>query len=84
MNCRAPGCHGEYEIREVVHTVTYRAARIAITGVPAAICLDCGHTVVGPEALGRLDTSLRGLRAVRPSRSGTPVAAGWRTIRCAP
>jgi YgiT-type zinc finger domain-containing protein len=81
MKCAQPDCDGEYETREVVYAVNYRAVRIAVEGLPAAICPQCGHTVISSEALCRLDTSLR---ALRPSRPEAVLPSGWRTVRCAP
>lgn len=42
MRCSIEGCPGEYEQREVVHTVRQGIRIIVIDHVPAEVCTTCG------------------------------------------
>jgi YgiT-type zinc finger domain-containing protein len=62
MSCATADCTGEYESREITHTVIYRASRVVVEGLPAGVCPDCGHTRVAAETLARMDRLLRSRR----------------------
>ena len=45
------GCPGEYEQREVVHTVRQGDRIIVIDHVPAEVCNVCGDVLFTPETV---------------------------------
>jgi YgiT-type zinc finger domain-containing protein len=65
MKCSVEGCPGEYEEKEIVHTVRYRGQVIVIDHVPAEVCSVCGDVLLKPEAVRRIETLLR--TAPRPA-----------------
>ena len=58
MKCSINGCPGEYEQREVVHTVRQGNRIIVIDHVPAEVCRICGDVLFTPETV-RLIEQLR-------------------------
>lgn len=67
MNCSIQGCPGEYEKREIVHTVRFRGEIIVFDRVPAEVCSVCGDTLLAPETVRRIESLLKAKR--RPSKS---------------
>ncbi len=67
MKCSVAGCPGEYEQREIVHTVRHRGEVIVIDHVPAEVCPLCGDVLLAPETVRHIEAILdeRG----RPSRT---------------
>jgi YgiT-type zinc finger domain-containing protein len=61
-NCVSPGCRGEYEPREITHSVTWQAGAVVIDRVPAAVCPRCGGAVLEEVTLSRIDEILRSRR----------------------
>ena len=59
MRCSIVGCTGEYEERQIVHTVRYRGQIIVIDHVPAEVCAVCGDVLLKPETGRRLEELLR-------------------------
>ncbi len=59
MKCSVEGCPGEYEEREIVHTVRYRGEVVVIDHVPAEVCSVCGDVLLKPETVRRIDALLR-------------------------
>jgi hypothetical protein len=59
MKCATPDCAGEYESREITHTVTCLATRVVVEHLPAGICPDCGHTRIADETLAHVERLLR-------------------------
>jgi YgiT-type zinc finger domain-containing protein len=59
MNCSVQGCPGEYEQKQIVHTVTYRGEIIVIEGVPAEVCSICGDVLFTPETVRKVETLLK-------------------------
>src|SRR5579885_2428580 len=55
MKCSIEGCPGEYEQREVVHTVRQGERIIVIDHVPAEVCTICGDTLFTPETVRKLE-----------------------------
>ena len=65
MKCSIEGCQGEYEERQVVHTVRHKGQVIVIDHVPAEGCFACGDVLLKPEIIRRIETLLR--EAPRPA-----------------
>ena len=59
MKCSFKGCPGEYEEKEIVHTVRYHDQVIVIDHVPAEVCSVCGDTLFRPETVRRIEKLLR-------------------------
>lgn len=59
MKCTIQGCPGEYEEREIVHTVRYRGRVVVIDGVPAEVCSVCGDVLLKPETVRHIEELLR-------------------------
>jgi YgiT-type zinc finger domain-containing protein len=56
MRCSIDGCPGEYEHREVVHTVRQGDRIIVIDHVPAEVCTICGDVLFTPETVRRIES----------------------------
>ena len=67
MSCSIEGCPGEYEKREVVHTVRQGNRIIVIDHVPAEVCTICGDVLFTPETVRQIE-SLRHTKA-SPTRT---------------
>ncbi|MGH7960616.1 MAG: YgiT-type zinc finger protein [Candidatus Binatia bacterium] len=59
MKCSLHGCPGEYEERQIVHTVRYRGQVIVVDHVPAEVCSVCGDVLLKPETVRRIEKVLR-------------------------
>lgn len=59
MKCTIEGCPGEYEDRQIIHTVRYRGRVIVIDQVPAEVCTVCGDVLLKPETVRRIETMLK-------------------------
>lgn len=59
MKCSIAGCPGEYEERQIVHTVRHRGQIIVINHVPAEVCSVCGDVLLKPETVRRIEELLR-------------------------
>jgi YgiT-type zinc finger domain-containing protein len=55
MRCNIEGCPGEYEQREVVHTVHQGNRIIVIDHVPAEVCTTCGDVLFPPETVRQIE-----------------------------
>lgn len=55
MRCSIEGCPGEYEQREVVHTVRQGDRILVIDHVPAEVCTVCGDVLFMPETVRRIE-----------------------------
>ncbi len=67
MKCTIVGCPGQYEERQVVHTVRYRGQVIVIDRVPAEVCSVCGDVLLKPETVRRIEELLEA--AGEPART---------------
>ena len=65
MNCSIQGCPGEYEERQIVHTVRYQGQVIVIDHVPAEVCAVCGDVLLKPETVREIEALLD--RATQPA-----------------
>ena len=59
MKCSIEGCPGEYEAREIVHTVRHHGQVVVIDRVPAEVCSMCGDVLLKPETVRQIETLLR-------------------------
>jgi YgiT-type zinc finger domain-containing protein len=59
MKCSIAGCPGEYEERQIVHTVRHHGQVIVIDHVPAEVCSVCGDMLLKPETVRRIEELLR-------------------------
>jgi YgiT-type zinc finger domain-containing protein len=66
MKCSIEGCPGEYEERQIVHTVRYQGQVMVIDHVPAEVCSVCGDVLFKPETVRQIEKLLR--TATKPVR----------------
>ncbi len=59
MKCSIEGCPGEYEERQIVHTVRHKGQVIVIDHVPAEVCSICGDILLKPETVRHIEELLR-------------------------
>ena len=59
MRCSIEGCPGEYEQREVVHTIHQGDRIIVIDHVPAEVCTICGDVLFTPETVRKIEAIRR-------------------------
>ena len=59
MKCSINGCPGEYEPREILHTVRHQGEVRVIDQVPAEVCDICGDVLLTPETVRGIERILR-------------------------
>ncbi len=59
MRCSIQDCPGEYEEKQVIHTVRYHGHVIVIDHVPADVCSVCGDVLFKPETVRRIEQLLQ-------------------------
>ena len=52
-------CCGEYEPREITHTVRHKGRIVVIDHVPAEVCSVCGDVLLRPETVRHIEALLR-------------------------
>ncbi len=57
--CTVDNCMGEYEQREVVHTIHQGNRIIVIDHVPAEVCSVCGDVLFTPDTVRRIESLRR-------------------------
>lgn len=67
MKCSIVGCPGEYEERQIIHTVRYHGQVIVFDHVPAEVCSVCGDVLLRPETVRRIEALLQA--AGQPARA---------------
>jgi len=67
MNCRVDSCPGEYEEKQIVHTLRFHGQVIVIDHVPAEVCTVCGDILLRPETVRRIEALLK--TTARPIRT---------------
>jgi YgiT-type zinc finger domain-containing protein len=67
MECSIKGCPGQYEERQIVHTVRYRGQVMVIDHVPAEVCSACGDVLLKPETVRQIEELLRA--TTQPART---------------
>ncbi len=58
MNCSFDGCQGQYEAKEVTHTVRHDGQLIVIDHVPVEVCSSCGDVLLNLETVRRIERLL--------------------------
>ncbi len=61
MKCSIVGCPGEYEERQIVHTVRHHGQVIVIDHIPAEVCPVCGDVLLKPETVRRIEALLQAM-----------------------
>ncbi len=59
MMCSIQGCAGEYEAKEITHTVRHQGRIVVIDRVPAEVCSVCGDVLLRPETILHIEELLR-------------------------
>lgn len=59
MRCSIQGCPGEYEQREITHTVRHKGRIVVIDHVPAEVCSVCGDVLLTPETVRHIEALLQ-------------------------
>jgi HTH-type transcriptional regulator/antitoxin MqsA len=67
MNCSIQGCPGEYESKEITHTVRHKGRIVVIDHVPAEVCSICGDVLLEPETVRHIEALLR--KSAEPART---------------
>ena len=67
MNCTIENCPGNYESREIVHTVRHQGHVVVIDHVPAEVCAICGDVLLAPETVRHIEQLLATHR--KPSKT---------------
>lgn len=65
MKCSIDGCPGEYEAKNITHTVRHKGEVIVIDHVPAEVCSFCADVLLNLDTVRRIESLLEGER--RPS-----------------
>ena len=65
MKCSIEGCPGNYEAREIVHTVRRAGQVVVIDHVPAEVCSVCGDVLLTPATIRQIERLLDS--ATRPT-----------------
>ena len=55
MKCTISGCPGNYEHRQIVHTVKQGRKVLVFEDVPADVCDVCSDTILTPETIRHLE-----------------------------
>ncbi len=55
MKCNIQGCIGEYEKKQVLHTLNSNGKIMVIDHVPAEVCKICGDILFDPETVRRIE-----------------------------
>jgi len=58
MKCSIEGCPGQYERREIVHTVRHHGEVVVIDHVPAEVCALCGDVLFKPQTVRGIERLL--------------------------
>jgi len=63
MECSIQGCSGQYEAKEIVHTLHRGDDIYVFAHVPAEVCSVCGDTILAPETIQHLEERLSSRRS---------------------
>ena len=58
MKCSSKGCPGDYENRNIVHTVSQDNKVTVIDHVPAEVCSICGDVLLAPTTIRHIENIL--------------------------
>lgn len=67
MKCTISGCPGEYEEREITHTVRHHGRVVVIDHVPAEVCSICADVLLKPATVRHIEDLLS--RGIAPTRT---------------
>lgn len=59
MKCSIQGCPGEYQKRNIIHTVRKGEDIYVFDDVPAEVCSVCGDTILAPDTIMHLENLLK-------------------------
>ena len=59
MKCSIKGCPGEYEKKQIVHTLKYQGQVRVIDHVPAEVCSVCEDVLLKPETIRHIEQLLQ-------------------------
>lgn len=59
VNYSTHGCPGEYESKEITHTVRHKGRIVVIDHVPAEVCSICGDVLLTPDTVRHIEALLR-------------------------
>ena len=62
MICTIADCAGEYEQKEISHTIRYYGSLIVIDHVPAEVCSVCGDVLLSPEIVRHIEMLLNSVQ----------------------
>ena len=65
LKCSIERCPGEYEAKDITHTVRHKGEVTVIDHVPAEVCSSCGDALLNLDTVRRIESLLEGER--RPS-----------------
>ncbi len=63
MKCSITGCPGDYENRNIVHTVSQNNKVTVIDHVPAEVCSICGDALLSPTTIRHIESILEGSKS---------------------
>ena len=55
MKCSVSACPGEYEERQIAHTLRHNGQLIVIDHVPAQVCCECGDVLLAASTIRRIE-----------------------------
>ncbi len=58
MKCSIHGCPGDYEERQIAHTVRRDGQVVVVDHVPAEVCSFCGDVLMRPDTIRRVEELL--------------------------
>ncbi|MEW6355614.1 MAG: YgiT-type zinc finger protein [Planctomycetota bacterium] len=59
MKCSIQTCPGDYEEKQIVHTMRFRGKVIVMDHVPAEVCSVCGDVLLKPDTVRRIEALLK-------------------------
>jgi YgiT-type zinc finger domain-containing protein len=66
MRCTIENCPGEYEEKNIIHTLKYKGEVIVIKNVPALVCQICGDVLIKPKTIKMLERILSNSNKSKP------------------
>lgn len=59
MKCTIQGCPGEYEEKNIFHSLRYKGQIKVFDNVPAEVCDVCGDVLLRPETVEKIEKRLQ-------------------------
>ena len=63
MKCTIKGCPGDYENRNIVHTVRQNDKVTVIDHVPAEVCSICSDVLLAPTTIRHIESILKNAKS---------------------